>query len=462
MTQFPENFRWGVATAAYQIEGAAHEDGRGESIWDRFCENSAETPPITDISTAPPPGKVLNNDSGLVAVDHYHRYPEDVQIMRDLGINAYRFSIAWPRILPTGRGQVNAAGLDFYDRLVDSLLAAGIEPFVTLYHWDLPQALQDEVGGWASRETARAFADYADIVSRRLSDRVHHWITLNELSVSSFMGHESGEHAPGLRDPRTAWQTTHNLLLAHGLALPALRANGDVQTRAGITLAITPVFSASMAEEDQRLAQFGDGKLNRWFLDPLFRGNYPADMLTLLGDMAPKVEAGDAEIIARPIDFLGVNYYFRTIVRHLPGHGLAEFEQVLPQDAEYTAMGWEIYPPGLYAVLTRLHQEYSIPQFYITESGAAFEDTISADGHVHDPRRVQYLHDHFVQAQNAIADGVPLAGYFLWTLMDNFEWAFGNARRFGLVYIDYPTQQRIIKDSGYWYRDLIASKGADL
>jgi beta-glucosidase len=462
MTQFPENFRWGVATAAYQIEGAAHEDGRGESIWDRFCENSSETPPITDTSTAPPPGKVLNNDSGLIAVDHYHRYPEDVQIMRDLGIDAYRFSIAWPRILPTGRGQVNSAGLDFYDRLVDSLLEAGIEPFVTLYHWDLPQALQDEVGGWAGRETAQAFADYADIVSRRLGDRVHHWITLNEPSVSSFLGHESGEHAPGLRDPRIAWQTTHNLLLAHGLALPALRANSDAQSRIGITQVITPVFSATMAEEDQRLAQFGDGKLNRWFLDPLFRGSYPADMLTLLGDMAPRVEAGDAEIIARPIDFLGVNYYYRTIVRHLPGQGPAAFEQVQPPNAEYTAMGWEIYPHGLHAVLMRLHQEYSIPRFYITESGAAFDDTISPDGHVHDPRRVQYLHDHFLQARQAITDGVPLAGYFIWTLMDNFEWAFGNARRFGLVYVDYPTQQRIIKDSGYWYRDLIAAKGTNL
>src|SRR5258707_7499201 len=242
MVQFPKDFYWGTATASYQIEGANHEDGRGESIWDRFCAT---------------PGKVLHGDTGDIACDHYHRYQEDVRLMQELGFNAYRFSIAWPRILPHGRGQVNNKGLDFYDRLVDTLLAAKIEPFVTLYHWDLPQALQDEVGGWASRETAQAFADYADIVSRRLSDRVHHWITLNELSVSSFMGHESGEHAPGLRDPRIAWQTTHNLLLAHGMAVPALRANGDAQTRVGITVVITPVFSATMAEEDQRLAQFG-------------------------------------------------------------------------------------------------------------------------------------------------------------------------------------------------------------
>src|SRR5258708_1299492 len=447
MVQFPAQFRWGTATASYQIEGAAHEDGRGESIWDRFCAT---------------PGNVANNDNGDIACDHYHRYQEDVQIMRDLGINAYRFSIAWPRILPTGRGQVNAAGLDFYERLVDSLLAAGIEPFATLYHWDLPQALQDEVDGWAGRETAQAFADYADIVSRRLGDRVHHWITLNELWVSSFMGHETGEHAPGLRDPRIAWQTTHNLLLAHGMAVPALRANGDSQTRVGITLVITPVFSATIAEEDQRVAQFQDGKLNRWFLDPLFRGSYPADILTLLGEMTPKMEAGDPGIIARPLDFLGVNYYFRMIVRHLSGRGPLSFEQVQPEGAEYTAMGWEVYPPGLHAVLTRLHQEYQIPQFYITESGAAFDDTVSADGHVHDPRRVEYLHDHFLQARSPILAAIPLAGYFIWSLMDNFEWAFGNARRFGIVYVDYPTQQRIIKDSGYWYRDLIATNGSNL
>ncbi|HLH63889.1 MAG TPA: GH1 family beta-glucosidase [Ktedonobacteraceae bacterium] len=462
MTQFPENFCWGVATAAYQIEGAAHEEGRGESIWDRFCENSSATPPVTDTSKAPPRGKVLNNDSGLVAVDHYHRYLEDVRIMRDLGINAYRFSIAWPRILPTGRGQVNAAGLDFYDRLVDSLLAANIEPFVTLYHWDLPQALQDEVGGWASRETAKAFASYADIVSRRLGDRVHHWITLNEPSVSAFMGYETGEHAPGLRNPRIAWQSTHNFLLAHGLAVPTLRANGDAQTRVGVTLVIAPVFSATKAEEDRRVAQFLDGKLNRWFLDPLFRGCYPSDVQALLGNMAPKMEDGDSQIIARPIDFLGVNYYFRMIVRHLPGQQPLSFELVQPQGSEYTAMGWEVYPPGLYAVLTRLHQEYAIPQFYITESGAAFDDTISADGQVHDPQRVEYLQDHFQQARAAIADGVPLAGYFIWTLMDNFEWAFGSARRFGIVYTHYPTLRRIIKDSGYWYRGVIASKGEQL
>ena len=447
MAQFPENFLWGVATASYQIEGAATEDGRGESIWDRFCAT---------------PGKVLNGDSGLVACDHYHRYGEDVALMRELGVKAYRFSIAWPRILPDGRGQVNPAGLDFYDRLVDTLLDAGIEPFVTLYHWDLPQALQDEIGGWGSRETSYAFANYADIVSRHLGDRVQNWITLNEPYVSTFMGHEMGRMAPGLKDPRLAWQVSHHLLLGHGLAVPILRANSGPQARVGITLNLTPMYAATASAEDQSAAQLVDGKLNRWFLDPVFKGSYPSDLLTRLGDMAPKTAAADAGIIAVPLDFLGVNNYYRAIISQGPGGIPDGIQQIRPEGAEFTEMGWEVYPRGLYDLLTRLHQDYSIPQYFITENGAAFNDTVSADGHVHDPRRVQYLHDYLLQAQAAIAGGVPLAGYFAWSLMDNFEWAFGYSKRFGIVYIDYPTQRRIIKDSGYWYRDTIAANGGNL
>jgi beta-glucosidase len=447
MAQFPENFLWGVATASYQIEGATREDGRGESTWDRFCAT---------------PGKVLNNDNGDVACDHYHRYREDVQLMRELGVNAYRFSIAWPRVLPNGRGQVNSAGLDFYDRLVDALLDTGIEPFVTLYHWDLPQALQDKVGGWGSRETAHAFAEYTDVVSRRLADRVHNWITLNEPYVNAFMGHESGAHAPGLKDARLAWQVSHHLLLAHGLAVPVLRTNSSSQTRVGITLSLTPTYAATNSAEDQLAAQFRDGKLNRWFLDPVFKGSYPSDVLTLLGDMTPKTEAGDAEIIAAPLDFLGVNNYSRAIISQGPGRFPDGIKQVRPERAEFTAMDWEVYPEGLYDLLTRLHQEYSIPQYFITENGAAFNDTVSEDGHVHDPRRIHYLHDYLLQAQAAIAAGVPLAGYFVWSLMDNFEWAQGYSKRFGIVYIDYPTQQRIIKDSGSWYPDTIAANGGNL
>lgn len=444
MVQFPDQFRWGVATASYQIEGAASEDGRGESIWDRFCAT---------------PGKVLNGDSGLVACDHYHRYREDIQLMQDLGIKAYRFSIAWPRILPAGRGQVNPPGLDFYDRLVDVLLRAGIEPFVTLYHWDLPQALQDEIGGWASRETAHAFAEYVDIVSRRLGDRVQRWITLNEPWVSAFIGHETGEMAPGIRDSKLAWQTSHHLLLAHGLAVPILRGNGGSHTRIGITLNLSPVHPATETPEDQSLAQFRDGKGNRWFLDPIFRGSYPADVLNVLGEMAPKTGAGDAEIIARPLDFLGINYYFRNIIHHRPGTGPTDFELVKPEGAEFTEMGWEIYPAGLYELLVRMHQEYHVPELYVTENGAAFADTVSEDGRVHDPRRVNYLGEHFLQAHAAIAAGVPLAGYFIWSLLDNFEWAHGYSKRFGIVYVDYPTQKRIIKDSGGYYHDVIAING---
>jgi beta-glucosidase len=446
MTSFPADFRWGAATAAYQIEGAAHEDGRGESIWDRFCAT---------------PGHVLNNDTGDVACDHYHRYREDVRLMQELGLNAYRFSIAWPRILPHGRGQVNAAGLDFYERLVDTLLAAKIEPFVTLYHWDLPQALQDEVGGWGSRETANAFAEYTDIVSRRLGDRVQSWITLNEPYVSTFIGHETGRHAPGLRDPKLAWQVSHHLLLAHGLAVPILRTNSGPQTHVGITLSLSPTEPAKNTPADQATAQFADGKLNRWFLDPIFHGSYPTDMLNLLpmlGDFVPKMETGDAEIIARPIDFLGVNYYYRTIVHQKPGEPIGNYEQVKPQGAEYTTMGWEVYPEGLRQLLVRLHTDYTIPEIYITENGAAFADEVGEDGKVHDPRRVNYLREHFLKAHEAMTQGVPLKGYFVWSLLDNFEWAFGYSQRFGVVYVDYPSQQRIVKDSGWWYKDVITGK----
>ncbi len=440
MTQVPEQFYWGVATAAYQIEGAVTEDGRGESIWDRFCAV---------------PGHILNNETGAVACDHYHRSQEDIQLMGELGVNAYRFSIAWPRILSTGTGQVNPRGLDFYDRLVDVLLAAGIEPFVTLYHWDLPQALQDRVGGWASRETADAFANYADVVSRRLGNRVRYWMTLNEPWVSTFMGHEIGNMAPGLRDPRLAWQVSHHLLLAHGLAVPILRANGRPDTRVGIVLNLSPVEAATPTEEDEQAARAVDGKLNRWFLDPLFRGSYPADMLASLGSLAPQTEEGDAAIIARPLDFLGANYYYRDIVHRQADGGIG---MVRPKGAEYTDMNWEVYPPGLRKLLLHLQREYALPQLFVTENGAAFPDTISEDGQVHDPRRVHYLREHIREALSTIADGVPLAGYFVWSLMDNFEWARGYAPRFGLVYVDYPTQRRMLKDSGRWYRDMIAGR----
>ncbi len=416
-------------------------------IWDRFSSI---------------PGNVHNNETGSIADDHYHRFHEDVQIMQQLGVNAYRFSIAWPRILPGGKGKVNAAGLDFYDRLVDTLLSANIEPFITLYHWDLPQALQDSVGGWGSRETAYAFGDYVEVVSRRLGDRVHHWITLNEPWVVAFLGNETGEMAPGLRNPKLAWQVSHNLLLGHALAVPVLRANGGSQTEIGITLNMAPIYPASDTAADEESVRMLDAKNNRWFLEPIFRGSYPEDMLQYLDErqLMPHMEENDLQLIAQPLDFLGLNYYFRVILRRKPGGGPFDTEQVRPQ-GEYTEMGWEVYAPGLRDLLLRLHNEYHIPRLYVTENGAAFPDVVSQDNLVHDARRVEYLREHFHEALTAITEGVPLAGYFIWSLMDNFEWALGYSKRFGLVYVDYPTQHRILKDSARWYRDFIASHGSE-
>ncbi|MBV9617015.1 MAG: beta-glucosidase [Ktedonobacteraceae bacterium] len=443
MLQFPKNFRWGAGTYSYQVEGAANEDGRGESIWDRFCAK---------------PGAILNNESGLVACDHYHRYPEDILLMKQLGVHMYHFSIAWPRIIPAGKGPINQRGLDFYDRLIDTLLEAGIEPYATLYHWDLPQVLQDKVGGWASRETVHAFAEYVDVVSRHFSDRISNWLTLNEPAVTAFEGYEQGIHAPGIQDVRMAWQTSHHFLLAHGLAVQTLRANGNAQTRVGITLNFTHLDPATPSAEDQAAVRFMDGKLHRWFLDAIFRGHYPSDVLERLGDVAPKTEAGDMEIIARPLDFLGANYYTRAILRH-DDNAFDEFPSVHAEGAEHTEMGWEVYPRGIYDMLLRLHREYAIPKIYIVENGAAFADTIGPDGRVDDPRRIHYLREHLTQVYAALTEGVPLAGYSVWSLMDNFEWSLGYSMRFGLTYIDYPTQKRILKASGSWYRDVIAANG---
>ncbi len=429
--------------------GSDRCNGRGESIWDRFSAT---------------PGKIRNNESGKVADDHYHRYREDVQLMQELGLQAYRFSIAWPRILPNGRGRVNAAGLDFYERLVDALLAANIQPFVTLYHWDLPHALQDDFGGWASRDTSKAFAEYVDVVSRRLSDRVHYWITLNEPQVSATHGYAEGTHAPGIRDERVAWQVSHNLLLAHGLAVPVLRANGGSGSSVGITLNLTPIHSFTDRDEDRDVAHIVDGEANRWYLDPLLRGAYPGDILDLLEQrgLAPQVLSGDAVAIAAPIDFLGINNYFRLLVRKKAGAAAPWSYEVVPaRGVEHTTMGWEVYAQGLRELLVRLHKEYAVKRIYVTENGAAFADAMSEDGRVHDPRRLNFLHDYLEQAQAAIGEGAPLAGYFVWSLMDNFEWAQGYSQRFGIVYVDYPTQQRIIKDSGYWYRDTITRQDID-
>lgn len=440
MVQFPENFRWGTGTYSYQVEGAAREDGRGESIWDRFCAT---------------PGNIRNNDSGLVACDHYHRYAEDVALMQELGIHMYHFSIAWPRIIPTGRGEVNQAGLDFYDRLVDTLLEAGIEPFATLYHWDLPQVLQDE-GGWANRETAYAFADYVEVVTKHFGSRIHNWLTLNEPAVTAFEGYEIGIHAPGIKDVRIAWQTSHHFLLAHGLAVPIIRANGDANTHVGITLNFTQLDPATSSPQDIAATRFMDGKMHRWFLDPIFRGSYPTDVLEHLGAFAPKTEAGDAAIIATPLDFLGANYYTRLLIKH-DDEAFSEYPSVPVEEVEHTELNWEVYPAGIYQMLTRLHREYAIPKIYLVENGAAFADTIDTDNSVNDPRRIHYLREHLLQVHAAVVAGVPLAGYSVWSLLDNFEWSEGYSKRFGIIYVDYPTQQRIIKASGYWYKNVVAT-----
>jgi len=441
--RFPEGFIWGAATSAYQIEGGVTEGGRGPSIWDTFCRSE---------------GKVFQGHTGDVACDHYHRYAEDVELMRTLGLHAYRFSIAWPRILPEGRGEVNPEGLDFYDRLVDALLAAGIQPFATLYHWDLPQALQD-AGGWVSRDTVGAFCEYADAVSRRLGDRVKNWITHNEPWVVAFAGHAWGWHAPGLQDMATALQVAHHLLLSHGEAVPILRENGGAGTQVGITLNLAPVHPASPAAEDVAAARRRDGYLNRWFLDPLFKGTYPEDMLAFYGQLAPLVQPGDMARIAAPLDFLGVNYYTRNVVRDDPESPEVQSRLVMPEGAEVTEMGWEVYPQGLYELLMRLRDDYRPPAIYITENGAAFPDEATPDGRVFDPRRIAYLDGHLRQVHRAIREGVPLKGYFVWSLLDNFEWSHGYSKRFGLVYVFYPTQQRIVKESGYWYRRVIERNG---
>jgi beta-glucosidase len=434
---FPSDFVWGAATASYQIEGAVHEGGRGESVWDRFSAT---------------PGKVRGGDTGDVACDFYHRYPEDVRLMKELGLDAFRFSIAWPRVLPQGRGAVNQAGLDFYDRLVDELLANEIEPFATLFHWDLPQALEDE-GGMRVRSTAEAFVEYTEAVVARLGDRVHHWITHNEPWVYAWIGHAWGAHAPGLTSEADAVAVSHHLLLSHGWAVEAIR-RASPDARVGITLNIAHIYPATDTPEDEAAAYRRDGEDNRWFLDPLFRGSYPADLLDRNELVAPHVRDGDLEVVSAPLDFLGINNYSRFIVA-----AGADGPRVVPNpDAEHTDMGWEVYPDGLHDVLVRVARDYEPPAIYVTENGAAFPDVRVHDGHIHDIERTAYLDSYIGAVGRAIAADAPVKGYFVWSLLDNFEWGFGYSKRFGIVYVDFPTLERVPKDSFYWYRDLIANR----
>ena len=442
--RFPDGFAWGTATASYQIEGAVDEDGRGPSIWDTFSHT---------------PGKVQDGDTGDVADDHYHRYEEDVALMADMGVGWYRFSLAWPRIQPDGRGAMNERGIDFYARLVEALLAKGVQPWVTLYHWDLPQALQDR-GGWPERDTAERFAEYALAVYDRLRDRVKDWTTLNEPWVSAFIGHATGRHAPGVQDGAAALRAAHHLMLGHGLATEAMRGRGDADSRFGITLNVSPTVPASDDPADVDAARRADGLTNRIFLDPLLRGSYPADVLEAVRGVTDgaHVQPGDEQRIAVPLDFLGINYYYRTVVRGgaepsgepTPWVGNEDIEPVsrgLPQ----TEMGWEIDPDGLHDFLVRVARDYPGVPLYVTENGAAFADEKGSDGQVHDPDRIAYLDGHFRAARRAIDDGVDLRGYFVWSLMDNFEWSFGYSKRFGLIHVDYETLERTPKDSARWY-----------
>ena len=431
---FPADFRWGVSTSSFQIEGAGHEDGKGESIWDRFCSE---------------PGRIRDGGNGLVACDHYHRYPQDLEMAKALGVNAYRFSIAWPRILPQGRGAVNEAGLAFYDRLVDGMLKRGLDPWCTLYHWDLPQALQVQ-GGWTSRDTVTAYLEYADIVTRRLGDRVKHWITHNEPWCSCMMGYWEGVHAPGGTSLADAMQACHHVLLSHGQAIPLIRKNvpgADI----GITLSLHPITAASDSEQDQEALKRHDGLRNRWFLDPLHGRGYPADTLELLGDTAPRVESGDLEAIATAADFLGVNYYFPEMVRDDPAGGPTHASLIERDGVERTGFGWEVSPQGLVDLLTRIQRDYNPAVIQLTENGSTFEDELTPEGRVHDKERLSYLQRHLAALRQAMDAGVPVKGYFAWSLLDNFEWAEGYLRRFGLAYVDYATQRRTLKDSGLWY-----------
>ncbi len=441
--KFPADFIWGAATASYQIEGAWDEDGKGESIWDRFSHT---------------PGNILGGDTGNIACDHYHRWPEDIALMSDLGLDAYRFSISWPRIIPNGRGQINQAGLDFYSRLVDALLEAGITPFPTLYHWDLPQVLQDE-GGWPVRSTAEAFVDYADVISRHLGDRIKHWMTINEPWVIASLGYLMGVHAPGHQELDEMLPASHHLLLAHGWTVPVLRQNSP-DAEVGIVLNLGPQAPASPSAADKAVAWNFDGVHNRWYLDPISGRGYPADIVQSYGRELDYIQPGDMEAIAAPIDFLGVNFYNRSIHRNF---GAANnLPETVHHTGERTEMGWEVHPESLYDLLGRLHFDYRFPAMYVTENGTACPDQFSDDGHVHDADRISYLQRHLGSAAKAIVAGVPLKGYFVWSLMDNFEWSFGNSMRFGLIYIDYKTQQRIFKDSALWYKRVIAESEVEI
>ena len=442
---FPDGFLWGAATSAYQVEGSPLADGAGASIWQQFCRT---------------PGVVKNGDTGDIACDHYRRYREDVALMRDLGLTAYRFSIAWARVLPAGRGALNEAGLGFYDRLVDELLRAGIEPLVTLYHWDLPAALDDQ-GGWLNPDVAHWFADYAATVFRRLDGRVNKWVTINEPWVVSDGGYLNGALAPGHRSRFEAPVVTHHLLRAHGAAVQAYRAEGKHQI--GLVVNLEPKYPATTSAADQAATAQADAYMNRQYLDPALLGRYPDELREVFGDAWPEWPAADFDLIRQPLDFIGVNYYTRSVARADAAGWPVRASPVRQANAIYTETNWEVFPQGMIDTLLWVKDRYDNPPVYITENGAAFPDpATAADGRLDDPLRVAYLRSHLAAVREAIARGADIRGYCVWSLLDNFEWALGYSKRFGIVHIDYATQRRTPKASAEFYRQVIASKGACL
>jgi beta-glucosidase len=441
---FPDGFLWGSATSAYQVEGSPLADGAGPSIWHRFAHT---------------PGWVHDGGTGDVACDHYRRYRDDVALMRGLGLSAYRFSIAWGRVLPEGRGRVNAKGLDFYSRLVDALLEHGVQPFVTLYHWDLPAAL-DDLGGWLNRDIAGWFAEYANVLFRALDDRVRFWATLNEPWVIADGGYLYGVLAPGHKNLFEAPIVTHNLLRAHAAAVQAYRAEG--RHSVGLVVNLEPKVPASESREDLAATARSEAYMNRQYLDPVFLGSYPEELSEIFGEAWPEVPAADLAAIRQPVDFLGINYYSRGVMRHDPAVWPIRAGRVRQPGSTYTELDWEVYPAGLTDTLTWVRQRYGDVPLFITENGAAFHDPPTAEGGVHDPLRVAYLREHLRAAHRAIAQGVDLRGYFVWSLLDNFEWSHGTSKRFGIVHVDFATQRRTPKDSARFYAEVVRTNGAAL
>lgn len=437
---FPGALLWGTATSAFQIEGASHADGKGPSIWDEFCSL---------------PGRILDGGNGQVACDHYHRFREDVELMARLGLDAYRFSVSWPRVMPTGRQPTNPAGLDFYDRLVDALVAANIQPMVTLYHWDLPQALQRDLGGWVHDDLPHLFADYAEVMFDRLGDRVRLWITINEPWCVVDGGYFNGVHAPGIRNREQGYRAGHNLLRAHAYAVQRFRQRASNPGQISLAINTHYAFPETDSPEDVAAAQRSMIGMAGWFADPIYFGDYPREMRERLGSLLPAFSADDTALLTRSIDYFSLNYYLSQTIRHAPGASPMDCADVPQEHLPHTEMGWAVVPEGLHLLLNWLSGRYPGLPFYITENGAAMADQPDETGKVDDPKRIDYFEKHLSAAAQAMADGVDLRGYFAWSLLDNFEWSYGCTKRFGLVYTDFNTQKRTIKSSGDWYANLI-------